>query len=166
MSDPFIAEVRIVPFNFAPRSWAFCNGQLLPISQNTALFALIGTFYGGDGKTTFALPNLQGRTPIGAGQGPGLSDYSIGESGGAATVTLVPSELPVHTHTVQAATDPASGGSPGNTDVLAGGVLYGTAQNLVPMDPIGAPAQPHNNRQPFLTLNFCICLQGIFPSRN
>src|SRR6266568_5154656 len=102
MSDPFVAEIRIFPFNFAPTGWALCNGQLLPISQNTALFSLLGTIYGGDGKSTFALPNLQGSAPLGQGQGPGLSLYDLGQSGGSQTITLLTSEMPVHNHTLRA----------------------------------------------------------------
>src|SRR2546422_11156481 len=107
MADPFVAEIRIFPFNFAPKGWAFCNGQLLPISQNTALFSLLGTTYGGDGKSTFALPNMQGNAPIQPGQGQGLSDYFLGQVGGSQTGTLLQSEIPIDTHTMRAATDPA-----------------------------------------------------------
>lgn len=168
MSEPFIAEVRIFPYNFAPRGWAFCNGQILSIAQNTALFSLIGTTYGGNGQTTFALPNLQGRTPVGVGQGPGLSSYTQGEEGGLEAVTLTPQELPVHTHTLNAVSDAATSGTPSGAMQLATAntSIYGPAQNLTPMAGLGSAAQPHNNRQPFLVLHFCIALQGIFPSRN
>lgn len=168
MSEPFLAEVRIFPYNFAPRGWAFCDGQLLPINQNQALFALLGTNYGGNGQTTFALPNLQGRTPIGPGQGPGLSDYQVGETGGVESVTLTPQELPSHTHTLQAVAGNATTGAPGPAVGLAtaGSPVYAPAQNLVAMTPIGSGGQPHPNRQPYLVLHFCIAMQGIFPSRN
>lgn len=166
MAEPFIAEIKLFSFNFAPRGYGLCNGQILPIAQNTALFSILGTTYGGDGRTTFALPNLQGRTPLHFGQGPGLSHYDLGQEGGAPTVTLTTNELPLHTHTMQAATEAPTTGAPGPGNVLAGAIVYGPAQNLVPMAGLGASAQPHNNRQPFLTLNFCIALQGIFPSRN
>jgi microcystin-dependent protein len=174
MADPFVAEIRIFGFNFAPRGWAFCNGQLLPLSQNTALFSLLGTTYGGDGKSTFALPDLQTRVPMHPGQGPGLSLYDLGETGGTAAVTLVPSEMPAHTHTmsVQTATLGATAAPAGNTlGRPASGKLYVTAANpaLVTMSPsMLAPAggsQPHNNLQPYLTFNFCIALQGVFPPR-
>jgi microcystin-dependent protein len=171
--DPFVAEIRIFPFNFAPKGWAFCDGQLLPISQNTALFSLLGTTYGGDGKSNFALPNLQGRAPMQPGQGPGLSLHDLGETGGSEAVTLLASEVPSHTHTLNASSQPGEDPSPGG-EALArsvGAVLYQTnvSQNLVPMAPETlAPAgggQPHNNLQPYLTLNFCIALQGVFPPR-
>lgn len=173
MSDPFVAEIRIFPFNFAPKGWAFCDGQIMPISQNTALFSLLGTTYGGDGKTTFALPNLQGSAPVHQGQGPGLSNYFEGQTGGAETITLLQSELPAHAHQVIGAsgsgpTSPAGntwGSLPGRTpppeyadgspNVLMGNTLSPAGGGL-----------PHNNMQPYLTLNFCIALQGIFPPRS
>jgi microcystin-dependent protein len=171
MSDPFIAEVRIVGFNFAPRGWAFCNGQLLPITQNTALFSLLGTNYGGNGTTTFALPNLQGRSPMHAGQGPGLSERTLGESGGSAAVTLVASQVPAHTHALQASAT-ASTGTPSGTVALAsnaGASIYRSPTGQVAMaDAALAPAGsglPHNNRQPYLAMSFIIALQGIFPPR-
>ena len=175
MADPFVAEIRIFPFTFAPKGWAFCNGQLLPISQNTALFSLCGTYYGGDGKSTFALPNLQGQAPLGTGQGPGLSDRFLGESGGTETVTLLESEMPVHTHTARAVTDFATVQAPGPDRALArsqNGNAYqtDTATSLAVMSPNAlAPAGgsfPHNNLQPYLTLHFCIALQGVFPPRS
>lgn len=174
MSSPFVAEIRVVGFNFAPTGWAMCNGQLLPISQNTALFSLLGTFYGGDGKSTFALPNIQGQAVLGPGQGPGLSEHFVGESGGSPTVTLLPSEIPNHTHTLRAAPDPAEVQAPAPDRALARsapGFAYQSdaAANLVPMapealGPIGG-GQPHNNMPPVLVLNFIIALQGIFPPR-
>ena len=168
MSEPFLAEVRIFPYNFAPRGWAFCNGQLLPINQNQALFALVGTIYGGNGQTTFALPNLQGRTPIGVGQGPGLSPYVDGETGGQDEVVLTVQELPSHTHSLMAVSGAATTGVPGGTvaPATSGAAVYAPAQNLVAMAPIGGTAQGHQNRQPYTVLNFCIAIQGIFPSRN
>jgi len=169
MADPFIAEIRIFPFNFAPKGWAFCNGQLLPISQNTALFSLLGTTYGGDGKSTFALPNLQDRASMAPGHGPGLSLRSLGETGGTETVTLLQTEMPVHTHSVM-------GSSEDDDSTLAVGnsygqlsVAYSPAANLTPLAPqsiapVGGGA-PHNNMQPYLTFNFCIALQGVYPQR-
>jgi microcystin-dependent protein len=173
MAEPFVAEIRIFPFNFAPKGWAFCDGQLLPISQNTALFSLLGTTYGGDGKSTFALPNLQGRAAMQPGQGPGLSLHSLGEEGGSDTVTLLESELPSHGHSLQASSQPGEDSSPAG-EALArsvGASLYQTnaGQNVVQLAPgaLGSTggAQPHNNLMPYLTLNFCIALQGIFPPR-
>jgi microcystin-dependent protein len=174
MSDPFVAEVRIFGFNFAPKGWAFCNGQILPISQNTALFSLLGTNYGGDGKSTFALPNLNnGSGVLSSGQGPGLSDRFIGEQGGAEAVTLLSSELPSHGHTLQATNTPADVSSPTPTTALArttGKMGYAAAAALTPLNTAAismAPGQsvPHNNMMPYLVLNYCIAMQGIFPPR-
>ena len=172
--DPFVAEIRIFPFNFAPKGWAFCNGQLLPLSQNTALFSLLGTTYGGDGKSNFALPNMQGNAPMHPGQGPGLSLHDLGEMSGSETVTLIQSEMPSHNHFLMASSDQAdnnapAGKSPAKT-VGRGNNLYNTAAaSLVQMNPVEvSPAggsQPHNNMQPYLTLNFCIALQGVYPPR-
>jgi microcystin-dependent protein len=174
MSEPFVAEIRIFPFNFAPKGWAMCNGQLLPISQNTALFSLLGTFYGGDGKSTFALPNLTAASPMQAGQGPGLSLRDLGETGGEPQVTLLQSEIPQHVHTVSANANAATVAAPANNVSLArsrGLNLFqsNTTQNIVAMSPSGlTPAGgslPHNNLMPYMVLNFCIALQGIFPAR-
>jgi microcystin-dependent protein len=174
MADPFVAEIRIFPFNFAPRGWAWCNGQLLPISQNTALFSLLGTTYGGDGKSNFALPDLQGRAPMHPGQGPGLSLHDLGETGGSETVTLLQSEIPAHSHAWRASTELADLQGPAATRVMArsaSATAYQTTTNanLVSMAPeILAPAggdQPHNNMQPYLTCYFNIALQGVFPPR-
>jgi microcystin-dependent protein len=173
MADPFVAEIRIFPFNFAPKGWAFCDGQIMPISQNTALFSLLGTTYGGDGKSNFALPNMQGNAPMHPGQGPGLSLHDLGETGGSDTVSLLESEIPSHSHAIKADTlDPADVQAPGATVVLAkstGGNAYIAPASLVAMaGQTLAPAggdQPHNNMQPYLTLNFCIALQGVFPPR-
>ncbi|MEQ1605015.1 MAG: tail fiber protein [Pyrinomonadaceae bacterium] len=171
--DPFVAEIRIFPFNFAPRGWAFCDGQLLPLSQNTALFSLLGTTYGGNGKSNFALPDLQGRAPMHPGQGPGLSLHDLGETGGSETVTLLESEIPAHTHTMRDHdVDLAELNAPSPNRSLAqsaNATAYTAAANLAQMaaqtlTPAGGD-QPHNNMQPYLTLNFCIALQGVFPPR-
>jgi microcystin-dependent protein len=176
LSNPFIAEIRITPFNFAPKGWALCNGQLLPISQNTALFSLLGTTYGGNGTSNFALPNLQGAAPLQAGQGAGLSLRDLGESGGEQTVTLLDTEIPAHTHTVSTKAAPGDQNSPvghlpaeariGRQPVPQYSASGGGA-------PMGAAAlttaggnQPHNNMPPYLTLNFIIALQGVFPARS
>jgi microcystin-dependent protein len=171
MADPFVAEIRMFPFNFPPKGWAFCNGQLMPISQNTALFSLLGTTYGGDGKSTFALPNLQARFPMQPGQGPGLSLHDLGESAGSPTVTLTEAQLPQHAHALRAATT-ASQSSP--ADHVLGespaARIYGPATSLVPMastavGPAGG-GEPHENRQPYQTVSFCIALQGVYPPRS
>ncbi|HEX9954349.1 MAG TPA: tail fiber protein [Allosphingosinicella sp.] len=179
MADPFVAEIRIFAFNFAPKGWAFCNGQIMPISQNTALFSLLGTFYGGDGKTNFALPNLQNSAPMHTGQGSGLSQRFLGQIGGSEYVTLLQSEMPVHTHAMLgraaagSTTDP-QGAAPATMSFVAGSSFgqvrgYSTA---VPADTamnptlaIAGGSLPHNNMQPYLALNFCIALQGVFPPR-
>lgn len=174
MADPFVAEIRIFPFNFAPRGWAFCNGQLLPLSQNTALFSLLGTTYGGNGQSTFGLPNLQGMSPMFFGQGPGLSLYDEGQQGGEEAVTLLTTQLPNHGHSLMAK------GSGGQADPL--GRLFGTSGTQLPPPnfysnvpgtltsmptalAIAGSSLPHNNLMPYLVLNFCIALQGIFPPR-
>jgi len=174
MADPFVAEIRIFPFQFAPKGWAFCAGQLLPISQNTALFSLLGTTYGGDGKSTFGLPNMQGNAPMHPGQGPGLSLHDLGETGGSQFVTLLQSEMPAHSHSVNANVNPANLAAPSPLRSFARsapGTAYKTTnQNLTNFAPeaIGPAGgdQPHNNMQPYLTLNFCIALQGVFPPRS
>jgi len=174
MADPFVAEIRIFPFNFAPKGWAFSGGQILPLSQNTALFSLLGTTYGGDGKSNFALPNLQGRAPMHPGQGPGLSLHDLGETGGTDTVTLLQSEMPMHNHTMRGTVENGTQGTLTANITLAtsiGGTVFQTVTNanLMPMSPNAlAPAggdQPHNNLQPYLTCNFCIALQGVYPPR-
>lgn len=188
-TSQFVAQIAIFPFNFAPTGWAFCNGQILPLSQNTALFSLLGTTYGGDGKSNFALPDLQGKVPIHSGQGPGLSIRDLGESGGSETVTLLESEIPLHTHAVTIKVpvgDTANTDSPLNAfpatfagdDQLNGkaALLYGQAAALNPtqMGTVNAEVStfpgggglPHNNMQPTLFFNFCIALQGIFPPRS
>jgi microcystin-dependent protein len=172
MADPFVAEIRIYPFNFAPRGWAFCDGQLLPLSQNTALFSLLGTTYGGDGKSNFALPDMQGNAPMHPGQGPGLSLHDLGETGGAETVTLLESEIPSHTHSLMALNLPGNRTNPIGNSIsrpVGNPFLPPAGAPIVPMaDVTVSPAggdQPHNNMQPYLTLNFCIALQGVFPPR-
>jgi microcystin-dependent protein len=171
MSDQFVAEIRIFPFNFPPTGWAFCNGQLMPISQNTALFSLLGTTYGGDGKSTFALPDLQGNAPMQPGQGPGLSLRDLGEMSGSDTVTLLVSEMPFHSHALQGTVGIAASRDPTNAALARsqGGNTYGPANNMVMMNVqalgVTGSSQPHNNMQPYLTLNFCIALQGVFPAR-
>ena len=169
--DPFVAEIRIFPFNFAPKGWAFCDGQILPLSQNTALFSLLGTTYGGDGKSNFALPNMQGNAPMHPGQGPGLSLHDLGETGGSDTVSLLESEIPAHTHGFQVSGADALTGSPAG-QLFGSGVgigMYAVPGALVQLSGNAlAPAggdQPHNNMQPYLTLNFCIALQGVYPPR-
>jgi microcystin-dependent protein len=174
MSEQFIGEIRIFAGNFAIRSWAFCDGQLLPIAQNTALFSILGTIYGGDGRTSFGLPNLQGRAPMHPGNGPGLSPKRLGEIGGAETVTLSPAQMPSHTHNVSASTFPASSTLPSSNTQFArsaGGFAYDDTGGVdVPLDQASiensGSGQAHNNIQPYLTVNYIICLQGIFPSRS
>ncbi|MDQ0251490.1 microcystin-dependent protein [Sphingomonas kyeonggiensis] len=175
MADPFVAEIRIFPFNFAPKGWAWCDGQLLPLSQNTALFSLLGTTYGGNGKSNFSLPDLQGRAPMHPGQGPGLSLHDLGETGGSETVSLLESEIPSHSHTLRSSVEDGTQGTLSNGVTLStsvGGSLYQstTNTNLVTMSPQAlSPAggdAPHNNMQPYLTMYFCIALQGVFPPRS
>jgi microcystin-dependent protein len=176
MADPFVAEIRIFPFNFAPRGWAWCDGQLLPLSQNTALFSLLGTTYGGNGKSNFALPDLQGRVPMHPGQGPGLSLHDLGETGGSETVTLIESEIPFHAHPINASSNAAdeegtkqpSGNTPGaqqgSNQIFTALSSGPTPFSLQALAPAGGDA-PHNNLQPYLTCYFCIALQGVFPPR-
>lgn len=172
MADPFVAEIRIFPFNFAPRGWAWCDGQLLPLSQNTALFSLLGTTYGGNGKSNFALPDLQGRAPMHPGQGPGLSLHDLGETGGSDTVSLLESEIPNHAHAVRGTNNDADRRTPAGMSLgkpPRGTPYFSGAASLVSMsDSTLAPAggdQPHNNLMPYLTFYFCIALQGVYPPR-
>jgi microcystin-dependent protein len=172
MADPFVAEIRIFGFNFAPKGWSLCQGQLLPISQNTALFSLLGTTYGGDGKVSFGLPNLQGSAPMFWGQGPGLSYHDLGEMSGTENITLLQSEMPSHNHRVGVVSDLAtSGGTPGPQSYLAVANIttYNTLASTV-MSPnqlsITGGSLPHNNMQPYLTMNFCIAMQGVYPPRS
>src|ERR1043166_1458749 len=177
LMDPFVAEIRIFPFNFAPKGWAWCDGQLMPISQNTALFSLLGTTYGGDGKSTFALPDLEGSAPMHPGQGPGLSLHDLGETGGSETVSLLESEIPSHPHVMNAANIPSDQAAPTATRSMARWVnafAYVPDVNPQPalagmsdstLTPAGGD-QPHNNMQPYLTFYFNIALQGVFPPRS
>ena len=171
MSDQFVAEIRIFGFNFAPTGWALCNGQILPISQNTALFSLLGTTYGGNGQSTFALPDMQGNAPMHPGQGPGLSLHDLGEQSGTEFVTLLDSEMPAHSHTLGTTNQTGEDRTPtGETlSKAVGGNIYGPTTNIVQFNPAALPlsggSSPHNNMMPYLTLNFCIALQGIFPPR-
>lgn len=174
MSSPFVAEIRIFGCNFAPTGWAQCNGQILPISQNTALFSLLGTTYGGNGQSTFALPNMQANAPMHPGQGPGLSLHDLGETGGSEFVTLLDAEMPIHPHTLRGNFNTADVNDPSPARSLARsgtGFLYqsDTASNLTQMAPtaltITGSSLPHNNMMPYLVLNFCIALQGVFPPR-
>ena len=175
MSEPFIAEIRIFAGNFAPRGWAFCNGQLLPVSQNTALFSLIGTTYGGDGRTTTALPNLEGRAPMHPGRGPGLTAKRLGQRGGVETVTLSEAQIPNHSHSQLGSADETEFDGTNNPKnsvpgTLEGGKeLYGNPSNLQPLAEAAVEtsggSQAHNNMQPYLAMNFIIALQGLYPSR-
>lgn len=179
MSDPFLAEIRVMPFNFAPKGWAACNGQLLPISQNTALFSLLGTIYGGDGKSTFALPNLQGMVVGQPGQGPGLSLRDLGEETGAASVTLLSAEMPLHPHSLQARNSNATTADPTGNALAKGNYSSGTQSGAVAFYQTAAVNvqmnlaalamqggnQPHNNLMPYLVLNYFIAMQGIYPPR-
>lgn len=173
MSDQFVAEIRIFAGTFAPKGWAFCDGQILPISQNTALFSLLGTMYGGDGKSNFALPNLQGSTPLGQGQGPGGSIYAVGQSGGSQYVTLLPNEMPAHSHGAMSTNangtqESPSGGIWANTQGV--NAYDDTSTPVVPMSStamdVWGGSQPHNNMQPYLGMTFIIALQGVFPPRS
>ena len=173
MSEPFIAEVRIFAGNFAPRNWAFCNGRLLPIAQNTALFSLIGTTYGGDGRTTTALPNLEGRAPMHPGRGPGLTSRRLGERGGVETVALTEAQMAQHNHAMMANSGTGERSEPTSASTFArsaGGNVYGPPNSLVPLADAALPPaggnQPHNNLQPFLAVNFIIALFGLYPSRS
>jgi microcystin-dependent protein len=180
MSSPFVAEIRMFGCNFAPTGWAQCNGQLLPLSQNTALFSLLGTFYGGDGKSTFALPNLQGGLATHQGQGPGLQEWFLGQMQGSDSVTLLQSEMPAHTHSLVAKTGPAAGVNPSNALIGNGAWTSGTSfgaittystdtSSLSQMNPqtlgVAGADLPHNNLMPYCVVNYCIALQGVFPPR-
>ena len=167
MASPFIAQIQMFSFGFAPRFWAQCNGQLLPINQNQALFSLLGTTYGGNGTTTFALPNLQGRTPLHFGQGSGLSNRALGQVGGVETVTLQTTQIPSHTHTVSANSAAPTLGTPAG-NLWAQGNYSASGNSAMAAGDVGNTGgiQPHPNLSPYLTVNFCIALSGIFPSRN
>ncbi|MDP3180583.1 MAG: tail fiber protein [Bacteroidota bacterium] len=172
MSDPFVAEVRIFAGNFAPRGWAFCEGQLISISQNTALFSLLGTTYGGNGQTNFGLPNLRGRAPMHPGNGPGLSPHSLGEMGGSSTVTLTSSQIPAHTHTMKHnKTVAGDSNSPAGKLFAKSVVPVASVFSSSPPDmaiassTVAGGSQPHNNMQPYLGVSYIIALQGIYPPR-
>ncbi len=175
MADPYIGEIKMFGGNFAPRMYAFCNGQLLPIAQNTALFSILGTTYGGNGQTTFGLPNLQGRAPMNQGRGPGLTPRTLGELGGEAAVTLLTSEMPSHNHLMQCNDAAGDANSPSNaTFGTSGGrgrpAFYAGQGTNVAMSPqaigVNGQSQPHNNMQPYLAVSFIIALQGVYPPRN
>lgn len=179
MAEPYISQIEAFPFGYAPKNWALCAGQLLPINQYQALFSLIGTYYGGDGVRNFALPDLRGRVALGFGQGTGLSNYAIGQQGGQEGHTLVVTETPTHTHTINATNNGATGGSnvPGASVTLGSGYatssgspavnIYSADSATIPMGSLGATGgQAHENRMPYLALNYCIALAGIYPSRN
>ncbi len=170
MATPYLSEIKIVSFSFAPKGWALCNGQLLAISQNQALFSLLGTTYGGDGVTTFQLPNLQGRIPVHIGSDPKGVHYDLGQAGGQPEVTLTTAEMPVHSHRAQGDSAAASSGSPaGNAWADSASNPYGPSANTTMDAAIVSQAgegQPHNNMPPYLVLNFVIALAGIFPSQN
>jgi microcystin-dependent protein len=167
VSEPFIGEIVLFAGNFAPRGWALCNGQLLPIAQNTALFSILGTTYGGNGQTTFALPDLRGRAAIHSGQGPGLENYELGQSGGEETVTLNVNQLAPHQHAQPATSAEETTNRPTNAVPAKGGVYAGASDGTT-MAPttVSGSGQPHDNRSPYLTVNFIIALEGVFPSRN
>jgi microcystin-dependent protein len=169
MSEPFIAEIRIFAGNFAPRGWAFCDGQLLPLAQNTALFSLIGTTYGGDGRTTTALPNLMGRASMHPGRGPGLTQRRLGEKAGAESVTLSETQMPSHTHQLTGTEEDIDGTSPAGNYLATGNDQYSATDGSTLSDaalPDAGGSQSHNNMQPYLTMNFIIALVGVYPSRS
>jgi len=172
MANPFVGQILVVGFNFAPHGYAVCDGQLLPISQNTALFSLLGTYYGGDGKSTFALPNLQGSLPVGQGTSTTGTTYDLGETGGTQTVTLLTSEMPSHTHSFLTDIDSGVNASSPSQSALSAGVSLYTptnspaAQMNQTMVTVAGGNQPHNNMMPYLCLNFVIALQGVFPARS
>lgn len=173
MSDPFVAEIRIFPFNFAPKGWAFCDGQLLPISQNTALFSLLGTTYGGDGRSTFGLPNMQGNVPLQQGQSTTGTTYDLGETGGSETVTVLQAQMPSHSHAIDGNIGPSNLAAPTPTRSLAranpGQAYTATLTNITQFAAnaiqLNGSNSPHNNMMPYLTLSFCIAMQGVFPPR-
>ena len=169
MSEPFLAQIMIFAGNFAPRGWAFCSGQILPIAQNTALFSLLGTTYGGNGQTTFALPDLRGRVPMHPGQGPGLANRNLGEVGGSESTTLTVNNMPSHNHLASASQAGATATRPSGNVPSAGGA-YTAASDGTTMNPAfiqnAGGSQPFDTHQPFLCLNYVIALEGIFPSRN
>lgn len=165
-AEPFLGEISLFAGNFAPRGYALCQGQLLPIAQNTALFSILGTTYGGNGQTTFALPDLRGRAPIGQGQGPGLSSITLGQVGGEENHPLTVNELAPHSHPIGATNGAAASSRPAGRVDAGGGAYADTADAQKQVDPPVGGGQPHNNMPPYLGLNYCIALEGIFPSRN
>jgi len=174
MTNPFVAEIRIFAGNFAPVGWALCDGQLLPISQNTALFSLLGTFYGGDGKSTFALPNMQGSVAVGQGSGSGLSEYFLGQQGGSENVTLIQSEIPTHTHSIRVSTSQGDVQEPTPLMAIArpvGATPFAVGNPATPANmaneqlAVTGSSFPHNNMMPYLTLTYIIAMQGVFPPR-
>lgn len=180
MSEPFLGEVRLLPYSYAPRGWALCNGQLLPIARYSALFSLLGTMYGGNGTTNFALPNLPGCVVVGAGQGPGLQNWDVGQEEGSDSVALIMPEMPAHNHSLIGLDVVGTTGTPsadaylgqdrrggqGNVDFLApSATVVDTSMDIQALSVSGG-SQAHENRQPFLALNFCIAMEGIFPARN
>jgi microcystin-dependent protein len=181
MDTPFVGQIELFGFNFAPRGWAFCNGQLLPISQNTALFSLLGTIYGGDGRTTFALPDLRGRCAVGEGTGPGLPNYRTGQTLGTVDVTLLQTQMPSHSHNLMAVSSSGDSNDPSGKVLAAGSVTVERGGSAIPVNGYASGAantamgasisnsggnQSHNNMQPSIALNYCIALVGIYPSRN
>ena len=167
MSEPFLGSIIMFGGNFAPRGWALCNGQILPIAQNTALFSLLGTTYGGNGQTTFALPDLRGRVPVHPGQGPGLSSYSLGQSAGAESITLTAAEMPAHTHSQPATNADQNTNRPNGAVPARGGVYAGSTDgSAFDATTVAGGSQPHSNLQPYLAVNYIIALEGIYPSRN
>lgn len=169
MSEPFLAEIRMVGFNFAPRGWAFCDGQILPINQNQSLYSLLGTTYGGDGRTSFALPELRGRTPIHTGASTGGTNHTLGQGSGQETVTLTVNEIPNHSHAINASNADSDAPVPNNTSLGSFNNGYNSGDNLIALNngiQNNGGGQAHNNMQPTLAVNFCIALQGLFPPRN
>ncbi len=173
MQEPFIGSIVLFCGNFAPRGWALCDGQLLPIAQNTALFSILGTTFGGDGRTTFALPDLRGRVPLHPGSGPGLSNYTLGEAAGAESVTLISTQMPAHNHSVAAPCSDSGPSTPSPVGAVAANqdqtpfyAASGSAAMAAATSTVAGGNQPHENRQPLLAINFIIALEGIYPSRN
>jgi microcystin-dependent protein len=169
MLEPFLGQLALVPYNFAPKGWALCNGQLLPINQNQALFSLLGTNFGGDGRTTFALPDLRGRVPISSGQGPDLENYNLGQAGGTELVSLTAAQMPSHRHALNVHNGTSDQTNPAGNRLAKGSVYTNKPANATAASLVvgrSGSGQPHENRQPYLTLNWIIALEGIYPSRS